>query len=176
MEWLKKLFDKLLSVFPCILILAPYEAGIRITFGKRCTAKSSGWYLYWPLIQRMIWMEIQTQVVDLRTQSVRTQDNHDIIISGAIQYSIKDIEKAIVNVQDVDKSLETLSLGIILDFVRGKSLKDCQDLDVLRLEILKGLKDAAKGWGLKIEKIFITDLGRTRNLRLLSNNLPKVVE
>lgn len=170
MEWLKELFDKLLSVFPCILILAPYEAGIRITFGKRCIAKSSGWYLYWPLIQRMIWMEIQTQVVDLRHQSVRTKDGYDIVISGAIQYSIKDIKKAIVNVQDVDKSIETLALGIIHDLVRHKSLATCLDLDVLKNEILKGLKEAAKGWGLKIERIFIIDSGKTRNIRLLSNS------
>lgn len=169
MEWLRELFDRLLSVFPRILILAPYENGIRLTFGKYLQRLNPGWYLFWPLIQKVLWMEIQTQVVDLRIQSVRTKDNYDIIISGAIQYSIKDVEKAIINVQDVDKAVETLSLGIILTFVKGKSLEECQDLENLRCEILKGLKDAAKGWGLRIEKIFITDLGRTRNIRLLSN-------
>ena len=173
MEWLKEIFERLLSIFPRILILAPYESGIRLTFGKHLKVLDPGWYLYWPLIQRVVWMEVQTQVVDLRTQSVRTKDNFDIIISGAIQYSIKDVEKANVNVQDVDKSIETLSLGIILDFVKHKNLDDCQNIDILKSEILKGLKDAAKGWGLKIEKIFITDLGRTRNLRLLGNSTVK---
>jgi len=122
MEWLKVIFDRLLSIFPRILILTSYEAAIRVTFGKYCKSKQTGWYIYWPLIQRVIWLEIQTQVVDLRTQSIRTKDNKDIIISGAIQYSIKDIKKAIENVQDIDKAIETISLGIVFNFVHSKSL------------------------------------------------------
>ena len=129
-----------------------------------------GWYLFWPLIQRIVWMEVQTQVVDLRTQSIRTKDNYEIIVSGAVQYSIKDVEKAIINVQDVDVAIMTISLGIILEFIKNRTLGECQDLDNLKNEILKGLKEAAKGWGLKIEKIFITDLGKARNLRLLTNS------
>ena len=36
---------------------------------------------------------------------------------------------------------------------------------VLNKEILKGIKEAAQGWGAKIEKIYITDLDKTRNIR-----------
>jgi len=176
MEWLKELFDRLLSIFPRIYIVAPYEAGIRITFGNRYKTKQAGWYIIWPLIQRFVWMEIQTQVVDLRTQSIRTKDGYDIVVSGAIQYSIKDVEKAIINVQDVDKSIETLCLGVILEFVKNKTLEECQNVVALKDEILRGLRDASKGWGLKIEKVYITDLGKTRNLRLLFNTLTKLIE
>lgn len=174
MEWLKEIFDKLLSVFPCIIIIAPYEAAVRITCGKACTPLYKGWYMYWPLIQRVIWMEIQTQVVDLRVQSVRTKDSKDIIISGAVQYNIKNIYNAIVNIQDVDKAIETLSLGIILEFVHNKTLSECQDVEGLKSEILKGLREAAKGWGIKVEKVFITDLGKSRNIRLLTNKIEEV--
>lgn len=169
MDWLRKIFDRLLSIFPRILILTPYEGGIRITLGKYVKRLGAGWYLFWPLIQRIVWMEIQTQVVDLRTQSIRIKDNCDIIVSGAIQYNIKDVKKAIVNVQDIDKAIETLALGIILEFVKNKTLEECQDIEILKKEILKGIKEAAQGWGLKIEKVFITDLGKVRNLRLLTN-------
>lgn len=114
-------------------------------------------------------MEVQTQVVDLRAQSIRTQDDESTVVSGAIQYSIRDIYKAIINVQDVDKSLETLALGIIFDFVHSRKLNDCRNIEALKAEILKGIKEAATGWGLKIEKIYITDLDKTRNIRLLFN-------
>jgi len=112
-EWLKQIFDRLLSVFPRIFILTPYEAGVRFTFGKFVKAKKAGWYIIWPLFQRFIWLEIQSQVIDLRVQSVRTKDSQDAIVSGAIQYSIRDVEKAIINIQDIDKAIETVSLGVI---------------------------------------------------------------
>ena len=98
MEWLKDLIDRLLSIFPRVVILTPYEAGIRFTLGKYYRQIGAGWYVYWPLIQRVEWMEIQTQVMDLRSQSVRTKDGKSTVVSGAIQYSIKDIVKAFMNV------------------------------------------------------------------------------
>lgn len=169
MEWLRDLINRLLSIFPRFLILGPHEAGVRLTFGSRVTKLGAGWYVFWPLIQRIIWMNIPTQVVDLRAQSIRTQDNESTVVSGAIQYSIKDIKKATLDVQDVDKSLETLALGIIFDFVHNRKLDDCRNVETLKTEILKGIKEAATGWGLKIEKIYITDLDKTRNIRLLLN-------
>ena len=114
-------------------------------------------------------MEVQTQVADLRSQSVRTSDGKDFVVSGAIQYSVNNIEKAVCNVQCVDDSLETLALGIILEYVSGRTLAACQNLDEIRGEILKGTREAARGWGVKIERIFITDMGIARNIRLLSN-------
>lgn len=169
MEWLRDLINRLLSIFPRTLILGPHEAGVRITFGKRATKLGAGWWIYWPLVQRILYMNIPTQVVDLRAQSIRTQDNESAVVSGAIQYSIRDIKKAILDVQDVDKSLETLALGIIFDFVHSRKLDDCRNIETLKAEILKGIKEAATGWGLKIEKVYITDLDKTRNIRLLFN-------
>lgn len=170
MEWLQELIDRIVSIFPRIFIIAPFEAGVRITLGKRLRAKKSGWYIIWPLIQRFVWMEIQTQVMDLRVQSIRTKDNHDIAVSGAIQYSIRDIEKAIVNVQDIDRAIEAVALGTILDFINQKTLKECQNIEAIKTEIVRGLRDVVKNWGIKIERIFLTDLGKSRNLRLLLNN------
>jgi regulator of protease activity HflC (stomatin/prohibitin superfamily) len=169
MQWLNKLFDKLLSLWPCVYILAPYEAGVRFTFGKRSRAKDAGWYLVWPIVQKFVVMEVQTQVVDLRTQSVSTAGDKDVVVSGAIQYRITDIEKAVCNVQSLDGSLETLALGIILDFVNRKTMQELSDVDALKGELRKGMADACSGWGVKIERVYITDLGHTRNIRLLMN-------
>lgn len=170
MEWLKVIVNKILSIFPCIWICSPNESGIRITFGKYVSAKEAGIYLWWPLIQKVVYMDVKTQVVDLRNQSVRTKCNNSVVVSGAIQYRITDVRKAILDVQDVDRSLITLALGIVLEYVKQRTLEECLDIENLKTEILKGIRDAAAGWGLKIEKVFITDLDRTRNIRLLTNN------
>ena len=132
MDFLKVIFDKILSLFPTVFIITPYEAGVRFTFGKYYKSKGAGWYIIWPLIQRMVWMEVQTQVVDLRAQSIRTSDNVDLVVSGAVQYYIKDIERAVMAVQDVDVSLQAVSLGIILDYIKHKTLEEGQDIDSLK--------------------------------------------
>jgi len=169
MDWLKDIINRLLSIFPRIWICSPAEAGVLITIGKHTSIKEAGWYIFWPLIQRVVWMEIKTQVVDLRTQSVRAKCGTSVAVSGAIQYRVIDVKRAILDVQDVDKSLSTLALGIILEFVKRRSLDECMNIEELKGEILKGIREAATGWGLKIEKIYITDLDKARNIRLLTN-------
>jgi len=167
MQWLNSLIRWLTCFIPRPLILSDYEAGVRITWGKWNKQVASGLFWYIPLFQKIIYMEIQTQIVDLRGQSVHTKDGKHIIVSGAIQFSIKDIYKAVFNVQDVDKSLETLALGIILEYVNHRTLKECQEVDELKKEILRGIREAAQGWGCRIERIYITDLDETRNIRLI---------
>jgi regulator of protease activity HflC (stomatin/prohibitin superfamily) len=169
MQWLDKIADKIIALWPEVYQVTPYEAGVRITFGRRVKAKGAGWYLIWPIIQKFVYMEVQTQVVDLRTQSVRTADDKDVVVSGAIQYRITDIERAVCAVQCLDGSLETLALGIILDFVNKKTMKELGDIDALKGELRKGMAEACSGWGVKIERVYITDLGHTRNIRLLMN-------
>lgn len=167
MNWLKELIQRLTCFIPRPLILTDYEAGVRVTWGKWNKVISSGLFWFIPLFQKIIYMEVQTQVVDLRGQSVHTKDDKHIIVSGAVQYSIRDIKKAIFNVQNVDQSLETLALGVILEYVNKRTLEECQEVVGLKKEILKGIKDAAQGWGCKIERIYITDLDESRNIRLI---------
>jgi len=108
------------------------------------------------------------QAVDLRPQSVHTSDGVDMVISGAILYRISDAKKAILNVLDYDRSLQVLALGVIADFFMGEHEIDWKiNLDSLRNSILTGIREEAAGFGLKIMKIFITDLGCTKNLRVL---------
>lgn len=167
MGWVKELIQRLTCFIPRPVMLAKYQAGVRITWGRRCKKISSGLFWYIPLFQDIIDLEVQTQVVDLRGQSVHTKDGKHLIVSGAIQYSIKDIYKAIFNVQNVDVSLETLALGVILEYVSERTLEECQEVIGLKKEILKGIKDAAQGWGVKIEHVYITDLDESRNIRLI---------
>lgn len=169
MSWLQKLIEKLFGIFPRMMLLAPYEEGVRFLLGKYVKKMTPGWWLYWPWIHKVEYMEVQTQVIDLRTQSVRTADDKDVVVSGALQYRIVDVEKAICNVQSIDGSLETLALGIILDFVNRKTMDELQDVDALKKELRTGMAEACSGWGVKIERVYITDFGHTRNIRLLMN-------
>jgi len=171
MDWLKEIVNRLLSVFPSVVILAPHEAGVRITLGKHIKSLGAGIYVFWPMIQRILWIEIKTQVNDLRVQSCWTSDGKNVAVGGAIMYYIKDARKALLEVQDFDKSLNAMATGIILEFVNKRTLDDCRDIEKLKAEILKGIKADAQGWGLQIQRVYINDIGSAINVRLLGNSL-----
>lgn len=169
MEWLQRLFNKLLSLMPMLVMVEPTYRGARITFGTRIKIIGPGLYLIWPIIQHIVTMEVITQVVDLKAQTIRTNDSHDLVVSGAIRYRISDIEKAIFNVQDLDKALSTLALGVILDYVQKRTLTECMNVDGVTRALRKELADEAGGWGVKIEQVYLTDCGKVRSLRLFGD-------
>ncbi len=167
MQWLTDLLKNIRDWLPRKYFINPDEGGIRITLGNRVKTLVPGWYYYWPVLQECEGINIAPQVVDLRPQSAMTKDTKDIVISGGIKYKISDPRKALLDVQDYDKSIQTVALGIICEFIATHNFEDLTDLSDLRNTILTGIRDEAAGMGLKIMKIYITDIGRTKNIRIM---------
>ncbi len=167
MNWLVNLIDKLFAFVPRLLIVEIDEAGIRTTLGKHVKVLEPGWYIYWPLIQQEYVIGVTPQVVDLRPQSV-CYEGCDYCISGAIQYRIRDIRAANFNVQDFDTALQNLALGVISEYVNSLESDKFLTVPEIKIAVLKGIKENARGWGLDIMKIFVTDLGSTKNVMVLS--------
>ena len=169
MEWLANLLKTLRDVLPRKYFINPDEGGIRITLGKYVKTLVPGWYYYWPVLQECSGYKVTPQIVDLRPQSSLTKDLMDIVISGGIKYRISDIRKALLDVHDYDENIQTLALGIICEFVGRHGFEDLTDLSSLRETILAGVREEAAGMGLKIMKVYITDIGRTRNIRVMGS-------
>ena len=170
MNWLSQLIERLFCWVPRIFLMGPDRRGVKLTLGSRWKSLSPGWYVYWPLIQRITWVVVTPQVVNLPGQSAYTKDGTSIVISGALQYRIDDAAKSILEVQDFDDSLRALSLGIISIYANSKTLKECMDIDKMCGEILTGIRKSSAGWGIKIMRVLITDLAPVQSFRIIGNS------
>ncbi len=141
-------------------MVPPDEAGVIITLGKHVKVCRPGWYIYWPLIQDNVFMDTMPQVVDLRAQSIK-----GVTISGALEYRIVDIRKAILGVQDLDSSLANYSLGVIADNITSKLAED--DLQELIGPIRKTIEEHVAEWGIQVTGVFITDYVECPVVRLI---------
>ena len=168
MNWLIELTDRLFWFVPRIRLIRPDESGVRITCGHKYQLTPPGWYFVWPVLQEMEIINVMPQVIDIRSQSVLTKDGRDLCFGGGIMYRVSDPVKAILEVQDFDKSLYTLALGIVADYINQNDYNDCT-VSGTREAILKGVREAAAGFGLKIMRMYVTDFGTTRNIRVLTN-------
>ncbi len=167
MEWLADLLKNLRDWLPRKYFINPDEGGVRITLGNHVKTLYPGWYYFWPVIQECKGINVAPQVVDLRPQSSLTKDLQDLAISGGIKYRVSDARKALLEAQDYDKSIQTVALGSICEFISKLSFEDVTDLSEIRDIILAGVREEAAGMGLKIMKVYITDIGRTKNIRIM---------
>lgn len=169
MNWLLELLDKLFFWLPRFCFVQPDEGGIRLTLGKHIKKCPPGWYIDWPLIHVFHKVSIAIQGVRFAVQSVITNDDIDLAIRGAILYRITDAEKAILVTDDFDDALEALVCGIVEEFAARKTYDEMRDREALKNEIMKGIRDRANEWGIKLIKTYISDIGRVSNIRVLSN-------
>ncbi len=169
MDFLNRIFKIIGKFIPRVELIQPDEAGVRITLGTRVKVLPPGWYFLWPVIQEIYWATVTTAVKDLRPQSVFTKSGRNITVSGIIKYKVTDIQKAMLEVQNFDESLQALSLGVLntilstTEEIEGWSPEELADL------VLQKIREEASGWGLKIQKVYISDFGQVRNIRLLTD-------
>ena len=168
MDFLAKIYEAIKRLIPRLELIQPDEAGVRVTLGTREKILESGWYFLWGLFQEIFYATVTTQVKDLRGQSIISKDGCDMVVGGAVKFKVIDIRKALLEVQDFDDTLEALSLGVLLSVVSTMTKDELQNTEALGDNILKKIREEASGWGLKIQKVYITDLGRNRNIRLLT--------
>lgn len=169
MQWLSDLFSKLFRFVPILRLVDPDEGCLRITCGKRARIHGPGWYWIWPAIQRFYTLTVTPQIVDVRPQSLLTRDGRNMVVGVGIRYRVKNVESAILAVNDYEKSIQVLTLGLLAEYIGSRNYNDCRDVTVLNDYVMKRVKEEARGWGLEIQKVYVTDFGVATNIRLLTD-------
>lgn len=170
MDWLVQLFQLLTAWIPRLHYMAPDKGGVRITLGNRVKAIGPGWWWYWPLIQQIEWCIIVSQVLDLPPQTVFTRDRKQVTISLTARFSVQDAAKAILAVHDYDQALQNVTRGAIAAYVNKHTLEECADIQGLMAQAEKVVQREVRGWGLKIERIYVDQVTEACVIRLLMNN------
>ena len=167
MNWLNRIFEFISSWIPKIVLIEPDEEGLRISLGCHVRSLLPGWYVFLPLLQTCAKITVSTQIKDIREQSLTTKDGKNVIVGGAVQYRITDVRKALLNVMDFDSALQTLVLGTISTHVSNRDYDECRNIPDLENVLLKGTREVASGFGLKVARVFITDFCKADTYRIV---------
>jgi len=137
--------------------------------------KPGEWYWIIPWFSEYATIKTKTQPKDIRAQSVWTKDGIDVTVGTAVIYSIRNPLKALLNVLDSDDSIQTIVLSVVNNFIQKYTLDELKSekIKALENEILQVVKEESQGWGLNIQSVTITDIGKAINYRLLLSGLEK---
>jgi len=169
------LASNLREVIPLKTIF-PYQKGVRFTFGHTGAELDEGMHWYVPFFQRIEIVDSAPQVINLPTQSLETKEGNGkqkvpIAVSTTIEYEVTSARDYWTKVQQAEDSLANMAMGEIAHVVSSTGY---EDLDIGRLEgrVLESIKDRAKDWGLKVNRVYFTDTVKHRAIRLLSDTQP----
>ncbi len=151
-----------------------YEKGLVFTRGKFSHICSAGWVIVWPVFQNMIKIDIRTKVTDVPDQEAITKDNIPIKINAVIYFSVFDVKKAILGVENymyaVSQLAQTTMRNCAGEYTLDQLLAD-------RLLVAKMIKESvdkvSDDWGVDIKSVELKDIVLPETLK---RTIAKVAE
>ena len=152
-----------------IKIIMPWEGGIQIRMGKFYRVVGAGWWVHRPFgIDTFTYMNVKPKALTLDEQALTTLDAKDIVVQGVCIWSVFDVKKAIVDVDDAEDTLDDIALGIIQDVVENEEW-DYLRTEACRRDIKKRIQRQARKWGVSISSFKWQSIVQARTFKLFGS-------
>lgn len=146
----------LLIVIRSFRILWEFERGVVFTLGRFWKIKGPGLVLVFPIIQKMMRVDLRVVVLSIPTQEVISRDNVSLEVNAVLYFRVIDSQKAIINVEDFYEATSQLAQTTL------RSVLGQHELDVILAEreklndsLQRILDEQTEAWGIKVTNVEI---------------------
>ena len=143
-----------------------YQRGILFSFGKFSRILKPGWHIVFPIINRVVKVDIRTKTVDVPEQEAITRDNVSIRINAVLYYKIFDASKAVISVENYNYAVSQLAQTTMRNVVGSVTLDELlSERDKLSTQICQIVDEATDPWGIKVENVELKDIALPEELK-----------
>lgn len=142
-----------------LTVIQQYEKGVTMTLGKVTAVKEPGLRIDIPVFQRIIKVDMRTDLIALQKQEVITKDNVSIMVDAVVQFRVTDAKKVICFVNNYKEAISELAQLKLREVLSHSDINSIlHDRTKFSGEILDGSKEQAEKWGIELEAISIKDI------------------
>lgn len=152
--------------FQVCTFIDPWEEGILVRRGKfkRVVKGGVAWHL--PFGQdHLHTVNVRPTAMELDEQTVETGDGVTIVCSGVLMWSIFDVKKSMIDVEDAAETLSDIAVGVIQEMVEGQDWEYIKS-DAFRKDVRRAIQKQARKWGIKVPSFKFHDLARVYAFRV----------
>lgn len=166
MNYLRETLEYLSKLFQWWVIVEPWEAGLRVRFGKHIKVMSAGTFFRIPFFDAVYIQEVRMRMYSMNPQTVTSKDGHTITIVASVGYSISDILTLYESISQPDSTIGNTVLGTISDYVTKNTIQDCGPTKIEQ-EVSNKLSELS--YGIKFEQVRITGYAIVKTYRLIQD-------
>jgi len=137
-----------------IRVVRPYQKGLIERLGKYQRTVDSGLTLINPFFDRMVYVDMREQVVEVPPQDVITKDNVAVAVDAIIYYEVTDPIKVVYNVANfymaVTQLAQTNLRNLIGEMALDESLTSRETINT-KLRLI--LDTATDKWGTRVTRV-----------------------
>lgn len=166
-SWFRDIWEviwEVLGYFQVCTFIDVFDEGVLLRRGHFCRIVGGDvkhiWGVAWHLpleIDEITVMNVKPTAMELAEQSVTTADGIEIVLRGVLLWSIFDIRKAMIDVEDVAGSLGNIAVGLIQECVEVTTLADIRTRAFRNL-VKRHIQKQARKWGISVSTVRFQDL------------------
>ncbi|MDR0453471.1 MAG: slipin family protein [Deferribacteraceae bacterium] len=141
-------------LFMCVKILQEYERAVIFRLGRYTSVRGPGLILLLPYIERMVRVNLRTQVMDVPPQDIITRDNVSVKVNAVVYFRVVAPEKAILSVEDAYYATSQLSQTTLRSIIGQFQLDDLlANRDKINMELQNVIDKQTDPWGVKVSSV-----------------------
>jgi regulator of protease activity HflC (stomatin/prohibitin superfamily) len=151
-----------------IKILREYERGVVFRLGRLRDggAKGPGVILLWPIIDKMVRMDLRVVTIDVPKQEIMTRDNVPATVDAVVYFRVVDPNAAVVKVENYWRAT-SLVAQTTLRSVLGQSELDelLAHRDKINATLQEIIDRQTDPWGIKVTSVEIKDVALPEEMK-----------
>lgn len=152
-------FTIITLIFRSFRVIDQYERGIVLTLGSYSYTLDPGLHLVFPIIQRLIKVDVRITTSDIPQQEVITKDNVPVGINAVVYFQVVKPEVAVLQIQDYTYAVTQYAQTALRDVIGGVELDSLLvDRQKIAEEIKKIVDSETSTWGVDVTAIKIQDI------------------
>src|SRR5205823_6267838 len=146
-------------IYNSIKILMEYERGVIFFLGKFQTVKGPGLIIVWPVVQKMIRVNLQTVTMEVPAQDVITRDNVSVKVNAVIFFRVVDPQHAILAVQDYLYSSSQIAQTTLRSILGQSQLDELlSKREQINAELQRIIDQQTEPWGVKVTAVEVKNV------------------
>jgi len=146
-------------VTSAIKILREYERGVVFRLGRLIPIKGPGLVIIWPVIDKLVKVDLRTVTFDVPAQDIITKDNISVKVNAVVYFRVIDPSKAITAVEDFHYATSQISQTTLRSVLGQSSLDELlAKRDELNAELQKIIDEQTEPWGIKVSTVEVKNV------------------
>ncbi len=142
-----------------IKILREYERGVVFRLGRLVPIKGPGLVIIWPVIDKLVKVDLRTVTFDVPAQDIITKDNISVKVNAVVYFRVIDPSKAITAVEDFHYATSQISQTTLRSVLGQSSLDELlAKRDELNAELQKIIDEQTEPWGVKVSTVEVKNV------------------
>ncbi len=153
-----------------VRVAAQWERGVLLRLGRLQGVRGPGVFYVIPILEYVRFIDTRVQVVNIPHQKVITRDNVPAEIDSALFFMVRNVERAIVSIQDFKFAIAQYAQAALRDVVGGVTLDELlSEREEIQSQIVQIVEGRVRAWGLHIQSISLQDIQLPEDLeRMMS--------